>query len=111
MKVLESKEVTINGNYYVFTAMDALDGLDCMNKFMSISGIPPAADIRNIIVKNVKLGGKAFNEKSFGVHFSRNYEELMQVFEEYMAFNFGEFDPNDGSDTPKDSENEGTSEK
>ncbi len=109
MDILESKEVTINGNYYVITAMEAVEGMDFISKVFSGGGsVPPAKDIRQVIVKCVKLGGKPFTEKTYGTHFSRNYDELMKLFEEFMAFNYGEFDPNDGSDT---SEEDDTSDK
>ena len=100
MNVLESKEVTINGNYYVITAMDAVEGLDFITKMISNGGVlPEAKEIRQLVVKYVKLGGKPFTEKSFGTHFSRNYNELQELFEEFMSFNFGDEVPNDGSDT------------
>lgn len=100
MDILENKEVTVNGNYYVITAMEAVEGMDFISKVFSNGGtIPPAKDIRQVIVKHVKLGGKQFSDKTYGIHFSRNYEELMQLFEEFMVFNFGEFNPNEDSDT------------
>lgn len=104
MKVLENKETTIGDNYYVMTAMGAMDGLDFMNKlFVSGTGTPPAKDIRDVIVKYVKLGGKAFDNKSFDVHFSKKYDELYELFQQFCEFNFGEASPNQPSDT-EDSE-------
>lgn len=111
METLEQKEVHVDDVYYVFTAMDVVDGLEFMNKLMSApNGLAPASDIRHVVIKYVKLGGKPFNEKSFGIHFSRKYEHLMKVFEAFMEFNYGEFDPNDGSDTSEKSEKEDTQE-
>ena len=104
MNALESKEITINGNYYVMTAMEAVEGMDFItNLYASPNGVPSAKDMRAAIIKNVKLGGKAFTEKSYGIHFSRNYEELSELFEAYMDFNYGEYDPNESGD-PSESE-------
>ena len=102
MQVLESKEVTVGDQYYVMTAMGAMDGLDFMTKMPSDGGFPPAEDIRRVLVKYVKMGGKSFTNQSFDIHFSRKYHEIFQLFQEFFEFNFGVEVPNEMSDTEED---------
>lgn len=102
MNALEQKEVTINGTYYVITAMGATDGMVFMDKLMNGGGKVPAEDMRSVVVKTVKIGGKAFTEKTYDTHFARNYDELSQLFEEVMSFNFEGANPNAGGDTSEE---------
>lgn len=99
MNVLENKEVTINGNYYVITAMGATDGMVFLDKMINGDGKLPVTEMRGVIIKYVKLGSKVITDKIYDTHFSRKYDELNQLFEEIMTFNFEGTNPNDGGDT------------
>jgi hypothetical protein len=102
MNALENKEVTLGENYYVITAMGATDGMVFLDKMINGMGKLPIAEMKTVIIKYVKLGGKPFTDKLYDTHFSRKYDELNKLFEEIMSFNFGDANPNDGSDTSEE---------
>lgn len=102
MDILESKEVTVGGQYYVVTAMEAIDGMEFFDELVRNKGMATPRKIKEVIVKYVRVGGKKFTDKSFDTHFSRKYNDLGELFEQVMEFNFGEELPNDSSDLTKE---------
>ena len=100
IQALETKDVTVDGNLYVITAMSATDGMEFFSQVqnMMATGQIPARQMKEVIIKYVKLGSKKFDEKSYDIHFSRKYDQLNELFAAVMEFNFGEIDPNGGED-------------
>ena len=91
VQTLETKDVVINDNMYIITAMSATDGMDFMTTAQDafLDGTIPAKRMKEIIIKYVSLGNNKFNEKSYDTHFSRKYNVLNELFAEIMEFNFG----------------------
>lgn len=100
IQALETKEVTIDDNLYIITAMSATDGMEFFSQAQGLlsSGMIPARQMKELIIKYVKIGSKKFDEKSYDIHFSRKYDRLNELFASVMEFNFGEMDPNAGED-------------
>lgn len=97
IQVLEQKEVEIGGVNYRITAFPAMYGMEVAEQMMG-DGFD-IKKMKDIILKSATYENKAFNDKTFDYHFSRKYNQLNELFAQIMAFNFGELDPNELSDT------------
>lgn|SRR5690554_4054061 len=93
MLTKDQTEFTYGENTYVINAMDASFGLEVMNelgKLTANNSSPSASFIKSVVLKSITFNNKAVNEKWFDKHFSRNYGELMALFNRIIEFNFGE---------------------
>lgn len=91
MQIREQKETTINGNKYIINALLATKGIDTMNalkKMQERGEDPDGFFIKDIVMSSVSYKNKAFDDKSFDIHFSKKWIELFQLFEEILEFNF-----------------------
>ena len=107
---LEQTTVEVGGESYLVQAFPATYGLDVMQKMIKVASGESELSVQfmsDVIIRSVDYKGRRMDEKTFNIHFSRKYNEINELFEKIMEFNFGEASPNDGSD---DSENEGISE-
>lgn len=102
----ETKDVTIGDTNYTITAFDATYGLGVFNQLAKIEiegGMPPSDFIRNVILTGVTVNSVQKDKNWFEKHFAKNYNELWQLFNEIVAFNFGGSEegdsPNADSDT------------
>ena len=103
MELLEQKDVTIGDCVYDITALPASYGMGVMDRLMGGGDVKfSVTDMKQIILKSVKINNKSLDEKRFDVHFSRKYAEMTELFNEIMSFNFGELDPNDSGDVSEE---------
>lgn len=99
LEVLEQKTVEVGDKEYLIQAFPAKYGLTVMEEMMSGDGNFSTTRMVDIICRSVTYRNKLFTEQTFGVHFSRKYKEIVELFNEVLVFNFGE-----ESDIPLDSE-------
>lgn len=105
MNILEQKNVTVGKTNYILTALDASYGLSALNQLMQLGAgaTPPAAFVKDMVLRSVTVNNIQPNETWYNKHFSRNYKELYDLFAEIVKFNFpelgGDEEGNDQSDT------------
>lgn len=101
IKVLEQTTVKVGGVEYLITAFPATAGLVVADKIMGASvdnKIDPKF-VKDVITSSVDYKGRRIDDKTFDYHFSRRYNDVQELFAKIMDFNFGELDPNDGSES------------
>src|SRR5690554_3205382 len=94
MQLRETKEVVVNNTKYLITSLDATYGLDVM---MRLTDIRSASLVKEVILRSVTVNNIQPTEDWFSRHYSRNYQEAMELFQEIIKFNIGaedEEDPN-----------------
>lgn len=102
--VLEQKEVTIDGKIYILSAFPATTGLEIQMEMMDLQSQGrafSASVVEKAITNGAYLGSAKLDKKLIDKHFSRKYNQMMELFAAICEFNFGsgEDGPNDQSDT------------
>lgn len=91
----EQHTVEIDGNNYIITALEATYGLDIFAEVQRLSAkeeSPSGLFMKSLICKSVTLNNIQLDGKKFDSHFSRKYNQMFQLFEEIIKFNFGSAD-------------------
>src|SRR5690606_26994406 len=92
MYVAEEKTVVFGDNTYLIKALPALYGLNVLNRLKLMGDTPDSAFIKELLFKSVTCNNMQPTEDWFNRNFSRNYDELFQIFEAIIDFNFGDGD-------------------
>lgn len=104
LNVLQQKEVTIDGEYYVLQQIPAFTGLKIQHKLMELSeqGVSWNPEVvLEVISASVIKDGQLINDKKFDVIFAGKTSHLINVFNTAVEFNFFEEDK-DGESVPLD---------
>ena len=96
------KEIEVGGENFIIKQLPVMVGLEIQHKLMNGGSTPEL--IRETICKGVQKGSASLDEKKFDKLFKGKYKQLYELFNEVLAFNFG-----DMGDDPLD-ESEGTEE-
>lgn len=106
MDTLEQKEEKVGDVLYILTAFPTMIGLEIQSEIMActVAGLPfPPTLIKKAVCQGATIGSARIDDKKFDKHFSKKYQELMELFYKILAFNFGgvedEESPNEESDT------------
>ena len=91
IQVRETKEVEVGGNQYILTALGTTDGINTMNKLTKLfnNGQEPDGEfVRDLIIATASYNKKAFDTRTYEIHFSKKYNEVFELFAEIIEFNF-----------------------
>lgn len=80
-----TKEVEVQGETFVITALPALKALDLQ---MKLTNGADGATIRDAIIQSVTKDNMAIDAKKFDTMFSGKIAMVMKLFSEIMEFNF-----------------------
>lgn len=94
MFVPEELEKKIGETRYLIRALPASYGLHVMAKLGEFGNVPPSEFLKELILKSVTVNNIQPTEEWFNKHFSRNYKEMYDLFNEIVEFNFGSEDEN-----------------
>lgn len=102
--VLEQKEVEIDGKLYILHAFPATLGLEIQMDLMNLQsqGLSVSASVvEKAITNGAYLASAKLTKALIDKHFSRKYNQMMELFAAIIEFNFGagEEGPNGQSDT------------
>lgn len=97
---MDDKIFTKNGTDYKLRLFTTTVGLKIQRKLSMVGPEGPEAEVFFEVLSNgCYINNIAVSQKKFDDHFKGKYGELLEVFSEIIAFNFGEEDPNVGSGT------------
>lgn len=99
----EQHTVEIDGVSYVITALEATYGLDVMAEVQRLSmkqEAPSGLFMKSLIIKSVTVNNFQLDSKKFDLHFSRKYNQIFELFQEIVKFNFGEEGEEEGEEGP-----------
>lgn len=101
--VLEQHSVEIGGKTFLITAFDAVYGMKVMGQLATHQGesMTNPDFVKGMVLKATKVDNKQMTSEWFDKYFSKKYEQLFQLVQEIIAFNFGDMseDPNGEGDT------------
>jgi len=89
MFVAEEKTIEIGGNNYLIKEVPALYCLGVLTRLRNMGDSANPEFIKEVVFKSITCNNIQPTEDWFNKHFSRNYEELFQLFEVIIDFNFG----------------------
>lgn len=90
MSILQQKNVTIGGDQFVINQLPAMLGLTVQFD-MERDGVTPQL-IQKVICSSVIFGSSLISDKVFDTKFAGKYNNLMDLFQECLVFNFTEED-------------------
>lgn len=99
---MEEKIITKGETQYILRLFPTMLGLKIQRKLATIGdGTPEPEVFFEVISAGCTINRIAVTAKKFDEHFKGKYTELMELFYEILAYNFGveEQDPNVESDT------------
>lgn len=102
--IIEQKEVTIDGKIYILTAFPATLGLEIQMEMINLQmqGLTYTSSlVEKAITNGASLASAKLTKALIDKHFSRRYNQMMELFAAIVEFNFGsgEEGPNERSDT------------